>query len=62
MTDFQTWAQLNDALRDCNDEAALKKMLNTETKGPNRPQWKLRIHQRLNKVRRIREQAELRGR
>jgi hypothetical protein len=59
MTEFLTWTQLNTELRDCIDEAALRKMLNVEAKGPNRAQWKVRIHQRLNKLRREREKQEL---
>lgn len=53
-----TWTELNDQLRDANEEqcAALLKL---EQDGSNRPRWIKRIHNRYNKLRRIREVSEL---
>lgn len=54
-----TWTLLNNALRDADDEKVVQRLLSDETKGKNRPAWKLRIHQRLNKLRRMREQKAI---
>lgn len=54
-----TWTELNKVLRDTTDEKILDDMLKKESKGDNRPLWKLRIHQRLAKLRRQRERREL---
>ena len=53
------WMDLNKLLRSTEDEQPIRKLLDTERNGPNRPGWVLRIHQRLNNVRRLREQKEL---
>ena len=53
------WTDLNNVLRGTEDEKLLRKMLAQERNGPNRGAWVIRIHSRLNRVRRIREQQEL---
>jgi hypothetical protein len=56
-----TWQQLNDKLRETEDEKVIRQLMRNEQNGQNRPGWVLRIHQRLNRVRRLREQQELVG-
>lgn len=53
------WMDLNRVLRETEDEKLLHKLLDDERKGLNRPGWVIRIHQRLNRVRCLREQKEL---
>lgn len=54
------WEILNDRLRSATEEEA-RSILQEELKGNRRMQFLMRIHSRLNKVRAIRERAELRG-
>lgn len=55
---LRTWTALNDALRDAG-EAACTRLLELEKAGRRRKQFILRIHSRLNHVRRDRERREL---
>jgi hypothetical protein len=54
-----TWMALNELLRNTNDERQLQKLLSNERNGKRRPTWMLRIYQRYNRVRYLREQKEL---
>lgn len=53
-----TWKDLNDFLRTCN-EADAKTLLLREKQGAHRQQFLNRIHARINRLRRVRERAEL---
>lgn len=55
---LETWSALNDALRTAGEKAC-ERLLVHEAKGKNRPTFLLRIHSRLNRVRRERERAAL---
>lgn len=56
--DLQTWINLNNALRDA-DEEFCNALLEEEKSGRRRKQFIRRIHCRLNKVRADREREEL---
>lgn len=58
---LQTWTGLNEALMSMDDEAMLAALLKEELKGRCRVKFAQRIRGRLNKVRSVREQAELEG-
>jgi hypothetical protein len=53
------WSDLNDTLRDVEDEKALLKMLREELSGRNRPIYVERIYGRFSRARSIRERGEL---
>lgn len=53
------WLELQEILRNTDNEKLLEKLIKEELAGKNRAQWKLRIHQRLSKLRREREANEL---
>ena len=53
-----TWTELNDKLRDATEEAC-EALLKVETEGSNRPRFLKRIHNRYNKLRRLREVEQL---
>lgn len=53
-----TWKDLNDFLRACSETDA-KTLLLREKQGSARKQFLARIHARINRLRRVRERAEL---
>lgn len=55
---LRSWHWLNEALRDC-DEAFASKLLKYERDHLNRSGFLLRIHSRINRLRRERERVEL---
>lgn len=55
---LNSWVDLNTALKDATEERA-KQLLEAEKAGRRRPQFLLRIHGRLNKVRAERERLEI---
>lgn len=57
---LQTWLKLNAYLLTA-DEETCQKLLDEERQGRNRKQFMKRIHSRLNRVRRVRERAEIAG-
>lgn len=54
-----SWHSLQEALRECKDEASVTKLMEAEKAGPNRLRWLMRIQGRLRVLRTERENAEL---
>jgi len=57
---LSTWDNLNNVLRDCNEEIA-QQLLELELSGKKRPTFVMRIHCRCNRLRANRERKVLRG-
>lgn len=55
---LKTWIALNNVIRKA-DEAECLRLLQAERSGRRRQQFMLRIHSRLNRVRRERERREI---
>lgn len=55
------WAQFLRELQECEDEALLWQLLNTERGATQRPAVMVRLYQRASKLRRHREHKELLG-
>lgn len=56
---LSNWRALNAALMKLRDEEEIRDLLEAELRGKNRSRFVLRIHSRLNRVRRRRERREL---
>lgn len=55
---LRSWKDLNNAMR-LADEAVCQRLIEQEKAGKNRSNFILRIHSRINKVRRERERREI---
>lgn len=55
---LKSWHWLQEGLRDCDEKFAVR-LLQAEQNGLNRTGFVLRIHSRINRLRRARERREL---
>jgi hypothetical protein len=55
---LETWITLNAVIKDLGEQECLR-LLDVERCGRNRPTFVLRLHSRLNRLRRARERAQL---